>query len=85
MKRNNLILRLICIMCVTLLLCGMFAACGPVDKPQPTNPTEGPTTAPTEDSTNGSTEGPTTAPTEEPTNGDSAIMDGEDHVEIPFG
>ena len=74
MKRNDFILRLICLVCATVLLCGIFAACGTVE-PQPT---EAPTQAPTED--------PTDGPTEEPTaDGNSSIMDGEDHVEIPFG
>lgn len=96
MKRNDFILRLICIMCVAVLLCGVFAACGEKEDPQPTEaptqaptgepgpvgPTEGPTDAPTE----GPTEEPTEEPTQEPTQDEnSSIMDGEDHVEIPFG
>ena len=88
MKRNDFILRLICIMCATVLLCGMLAACGPVvEDPQPTEaPTQAPTEDPTADPTEDPTNGPTEKPTEEPTtNGDSSIMDGEDHVEIPFG
>lgn len=74
MKRNAFILRLICIMCATLLLCGIFAACGTVE-PQPTDaPTQAPTGGPTEE------------PTQEPTkDNDSLLMDGEDHVEMPYG
>lgn len=90
MKRNAFILRLICIMCATVLLCGMFAACG-ADEENP-QPTEAPTQAPTGEPgpVDGPTEGPTTGPTEEPTqeptkDENSSIMDGEDHVEIPFG
>ena len=80
MKRNVFILRLICIMCATVLLCGMFAACG-ADEENP-QPTEAPTQAPT----GGPTEEPTQEPTQEPTKDEnSSIMDGEDHVEIPFG
>ncbi len=83
MKRNDFILRLICIMCATVLLCGMLAACDPAEDPQPTEaPTQAPTDGPTEGPTDGSTEGPTEEPT---TDGNSSIMGGTDHVEIPFG
>ena len=112
MKRNDFILRLICIMCATVLLCGMFAACGSAEKdPQPTEaptqaPTEGPTEEPTgepvedptgepvedptgepvEDPTGEPVEDPTGEPVEDPTtDDDSSIMDGDDHVGIPFG
>lgn len=80
MKRNAFILRLICIMCATVLLCGMFAACG-ADEENP-QPTEAPTQAPTQAPTGGPTEEPTQEPTKD---NDSLLMDGEDHVEMPYG
>lgn len=90
MKRNDLILRLICIMCATVLLCGMLVACDTAEKdPDPTEtPTQAPTgePGPVDGPTEGPTAGPTEKPTEEPTtDGNSSIMDGDDHVEIPFG
>ena len=91
---KNSILRLLCLMCVTLFLFGVLAACGGGEQ----EPTEAPTNPsvqdPTDNTGDGTTEDPTDAPTDDPvedptedtgSEGDSSIMDGDDHVQIPFG
>ena len=99
MKKQSWILRLFCILCVTVLFVGVMSGCNPTETPKPTEgptagPTEGPTTGSTEGPTTGPTEGPTTGPTEGPTegpttggttDGDNSLMDGNNHVQIPFG
>ena len=87
MKSQNVFLRLLCILCVSLMLVGMLSACGD-DTTDPTNPTEGPTEGPTdgpEDPTNGTDTDPTQTPGGNEDDPDSPIMDGDGHVEVPVG
>ena len=88
--KNNLLMRLICILCVTVLVCGVFSACQkPGNDPQAT---EEPTSDSTQEPTGDSTQEPTGDSTQEPTGGsnntpeggDSSIMDGDDHIQAPF-
>ena len=91
MKKQNAFLRLLCALLATLMLVGMLSACNE-GTPAPTDPTEAPIINPTEDPTELPTEGgdPTIPedPTEEPGGAtedpDSSIMDGDDHIQIPW-
>lgn len=79
MKKQTMFLRLLCILCATLMLVGVLSACGDNNN---TDPTNGPT-SPTD-----GFEDPTGGP-EDPTGGnvddpDSPIMDGDGHIEIPW-
>ena len=79
---KNSILRLLCLMCVTMLLFGVLAACGGGEQ----EPTEVPTNPSVQDPTDSTGGGATEDPTEDTgSEGDSSIMDGDDHVQIPFG
>ena len=94
---KNSILRLLCLMCVTMLLFGVLAACGGGEQEPTEVPTNPSVQDPTDSTGGGTTEDPTDAPANDPTDapedptevtgseGDSSIMDGDDHVQIPFG
>lgn len=90
MKKYDLLLRLICILCVTVLVCGVFAGCQkPGNEPQATEePTGEPTGKPTGDPSEDPSGDPSEDTTEEPTgtqpDGDSSFMGGEDNNKAPW-
>ena len=88
MKKQNVFLRLMCVLLATLMLVGVLSACngGATEPTVPEDPTELPTEGgdPTipEDPTN--PEDPTEEPGGNVDDPDSPILDGDDHIEIPW-
>ena len=73
---QNLILKIVCVLCVAMVFFGIVAGCGNTDTQTPTNPTDDPFFGDPTDS-------PTQNPTQSPADGD--VWDGDDHVQVPFG
>lgn len=88
MKKQTMFLRLLCVLCATLMLLGVLSACGNNNTPDPTDPPAEPTdpqnpTDGSEDPTDGS-EDPTEGSGGNVDDPDSPIMDGDGHIEIPW-
>ena len=88
MKKQNMFLRVLCVLFATVMLLGMLSACndGATEPTIPEDPTELPTEGgdPTipEDPTD--PEDPTGTPGGETEDPDSPFMDGDDHIEIDW-
>ena len=80
MEKNTLLLRVICIICATVLVCGLLAGCQLFTPGDPTEPSTEPSNDPSDDPS----DDPTSAPTEKPSTGDSNLWDEDDALDIPF-
>ncbi len=85
MKKQNLFLRLLCLICVAVMILGVLSACGN-NTPDTTEPPAGPTDGPTNPS--GSADGPSNPSGPAGGSGDnvddpdSPLMDRDDGIDI---
>lgn len=97
MKKNDLFLHLICIVCVAVLFCSVLSGCQlPGKEPQATEAPTGDPTGPADDPSgpaddpSGPADDPSgpaddpSGPADDPVDEDSSLMDGDDHIQAPW-